>query len=122
MSSARDVYAVGAKGTILHFDGTTWTAQTSGTTEMLVGVWSSNAGVTVLSGFRTQVLGEQPPTTPSAVRPTELEQLIQQVFIPLPPPQAGPAAPPQAGPTAPSPPIFPDLPADVNQDLASPSQ
>ncbi len=117
-SSARDVYAVGAKGTILHFDGTTWTAQTSGTTEMLVGVWSSNAGVTVQPGFRTQVLGKQPPTTPSTVRPTELEQIIQRVFIPL-PPQAGP---PAAGPPAPSPPTFPDIPPDVSQDLASPSQ
>jgi len=42
-SSASDVYVVGAKGTILHStDGTTFTAQTSGTKQDLRSVWGSS--------------------------------------------------------------------------------
>jgi photosystem II stability/assembly factor-like uncharacterized protein/long-subunit fatty acid transport protein len=36
------IYAVGANGTILHFDGTTWNPMTSGTTELLYGIWGSS--------------------------------------------------------------------------------
>ena len=38
-TSATNVYAVGLNGTILHYDGTTWTAETSGTTNKLNAVW-----------------------------------------------------------------------------------
>ncbi|MCX5990868.1 MAG: PKD domain-containing protein [Chloroflexi bacterium] len=38
-SSASDVYAVGNGGTILHYNGTSWSAQVSGTTNDLLGVW-----------------------------------------------------------------------------------
>ncbi len=38
-SSARDVWAVGAYGTVMHYDGTAWSAGTSGTEEHLFGVW-----------------------------------------------------------------------------------
>ena len=38
-SSANDIYAVGFKGTILHFDGSSWTQMQSGTEANLEGVW-----------------------------------------------------------------------------------
>jgi hypothetical protein len=37
----RDVFAVGAAGTIMHFDGTTWAPMNSPTTQQLQGVWGS---------------------------------------------------------------------------------
>jgi hypothetical protein len=42
-SSSSDVFAVGNSGTILHYDGSTWSAMTSGTTSFLSGVWGSSA-------------------------------------------------------------------------------
>jgi hypothetical protein len=40
-SSATDVYAVGASGTIVHYAGSgSWVAQTSGTTNTLRGTWA----------------------------------------------------------------------------------
>jgi hypothetical protein len=41
--SATDVFAVGDAGTILHYDGTDWSAMSSGTTASLNGVWGSSA-------------------------------------------------------------------------------
>lgn len=41
-SSDRDVFAVGAGGTILHYDGTTWDNMTSNTSVDLFGVWGSS--------------------------------------------------------------------------------
>jgi hypothetical protein len=44
-SSGTDIYAVGAGGRVLHNAGTTsWTAQTSGTTVTLRGVWADTPG------------------------------------------------------------------------------
>lgn len=40
-SSGSDVFAVGDAGTILHYDGHTWSPMISGTTEDLSGVWGS---------------------------------------------------------------------------------
>ena len=40
--SATDVFAVGFGGTILHYDGATWSAMTSGVTGPLEGVWGSS--------------------------------------------------------------------------------
>jgi len=37
------VFAVGDNGTILHYDGTDWSAQSSGTTAQLFDVWGSSA-------------------------------------------------------------------------------
>ncbi len=42
-SSATDVFAVGYVGTILHYNGSAWSAMSSGTTEYLHGVWGSSA-------------------------------------------------------------------------------
>ena len=41
-SSGSDVFAVGNGGTILHYDGSAWSAMTSGTTFALNGVWGSS--------------------------------------------------------------------------------
>src|SRR5439155_245664 len=40
-SGRKDVFAVGTGGTILHYDGTSWTVQPSGTPQVLYGVWGS---------------------------------------------------------------------------------
>ncbi len=40
-TAANDVFAVGENGTILHYDGTAWTATTP-TDQTLIGVWSSS--------------------------------------------------------------------------------
>lgn len=42
-SGPNDVFAVGAAGTILHFDGSQWSIMNSGTTEWLGGVWGSSS-------------------------------------------------------------------------------
>ncbi|MFQ5826374.1 MAG: PKD domain-containing protein, partial [Dehalococcoidia bacterium] len=42
-SSATDVFAVGIGGTIVHYNGTSWSAMSSGTTDLLWGVWGSSA-------------------------------------------------------------------------------
>ena len=39
---ASDVFAVGDGGTILHYNGSTWSSMTSGTTNYLRGVWGSS--------------------------------------------------------------------------------
>ena len=41
-SAHDDIYAVGDSGTILHFDGDTWSELESGTTAGLYGVWGSS--------------------------------------------------------------------------------
>jgi hypothetical protein len=42
-SSGSDVFAVGADGTIVHYDGATWTPMSSGTSAELFSVWGSNS-------------------------------------------------------------------------------
>ncbi len=42
-SSSTDVFAVGASGTILHFNGSAWSAMSSGTTNNLCAVWGSTS-------------------------------------------------------------------------------
>ena len=40
-SSGSDVFCVGSMGMIVHYDGSTWTEMTSGTSEPLYGIWGS---------------------------------------------------------------------------------
>ena len=42
-SSSTDVYAVGDGGTILHYDGNTWSNMPSGTSDTLSAVWGSSS-------------------------------------------------------------------------------
>ena len=41
-SSGSNVFAVGANGTILHYNGSAWSLMTSGTTQALSGIWGSS--------------------------------------------------------------------------------
>ena len=53
-SSGSDVFAVGDLGTILHYDGSSWSAMSSGTTNDLWGVWgSSGSNVFAVGDFGT---------------------------------------------------------------------
>ena len=55
-SAPNDVFAVGAQGTILHYDGATWTAMISPTTRFLRAVWgSSGTDVIAVGGGGTIV-------------------------------------------------------------------
>lgn len=49
--AANDVYAVGARGTILHYDGTTWSAVTSPVTRSLFTVHGAESLVATVGGF-----------------------------------------------------------------------
>ncbi len=55
-SSATDVFAVAALGTILHYDGTAWTQHTTSTTEHLNSVWGSSATDVFAVGQRGTIL------------------------------------------------------------------
>ena len=41
-SGPTDIFAVGQQGTVMHYDGTSWTKLTTGTTATLTGVWGSS--------------------------------------------------------------------------------
>jgi hypothetical protein len=55
-SSGSDVFAVGDGGAILHYDGATWSAMRSGTTEWLSGVWGSSGSDVFAVGSNFTVL------------------------------------------------------------------
>ena len=55
-SSSSDVFAVGVNGTILHYDGTSWSAMTSGTTVLLYGIWGSSASDVFAAGVSGTIL------------------------------------------------------------------
>ncbi|MCK5796981.1 MAG: hypothetical protein KAI47_07355 [Deltaproteobacteria bacterium] len=69
-ASATDIWAVGASGTILHYDGKAWTAQKSGVTVDLQAIhgssatslWAVGASGTVLHYDGTTWRNEKPPT------------------------------------------------------------
>ncbi len=55
-SSGSNVFAVGDSGAILHYDGVSWSAMSSGTTNSLLGVWGSSGSDVLLGGC----LGDDP--------------------------------------------------------------
>jgi len=55
-TSASDVFAVGANGTILHYDGNDWSSMASGTTNNLNGVWGSSANYVFAVGANGTIL------------------------------------------------------------------
>jgi hypothetical protein len=67
-TSATDVWAVGYHGALKHFNGTTWTNFTSGTTEPLVAVWgTSPSNVWIVGGFDGTILHYNGTTWSSAL-------------------------------------------------------
>lgn len=55
-TSSSDVFVVGANGTILHYDGRSWTAMESGTTQGLYAVWGSSSNDVYAVGYGGTVL------------------------------------------------------------------
>jgi hypothetical protein len=55
-SSGSDVFAVGSGGTILHYDGTGWSAMSSGTNGLLGGVWGSSGSDVFAVGLHGTIL------------------------------------------------------------------
>ena len=55
-SSASDVFAVGQNGTILHYDGSSWSSMSSGTSNELLGVWGSSASDAFAVGSWSTIL------------------------------------------------------------------
>ena len=55
-NSSSDVYAVGAGGTILHYDGAGWNPMQSGTSEDLNDVWGSSSSDVYAVGSESTLL------------------------------------------------------------------
>jgi hypothetical protein len=63
-TSPSDVFAVGDNGTILHYDGSVWSAMASGTTASLGRVWGASSREVYTSGLRYDGSGWSPLTPP----------------------------------------------------------
>ena len=74
-TSGTDVFAVGAGGTILHYNGTSWSSMTSGTTNTLSGVWGSSGTNIFAVGASGTILfyGNSPPELASIGNKTVAE-------------------------------------------------
>jgi hypothetical protein len=55
-TASKDVWAVGEVGTILHWDGTSWSESPSGTNEDLADVWGSGAHDVWAVGYSGNIL------------------------------------------------------------------
>jgi hypothetical protein len=55
-SSGSDVFAVGYYGTILHYDGASWSLMDSGMTRSLYGVWGSSSTNVFAVGYYGTIL------------------------------------------------------------------
>ena len=55
-SSSQDVFAIGRRGTILHYNGTEWSGQTSGTQASLNGLWGSGPDNIFAVGYDGTIL------------------------------------------------------------------
>ncbi len=55
-SSEHDVFAVGRQGLILHYDGATWNAITTGRGEWLQGIWGSSSRDVFVGGLVDSIL------------------------------------------------------------------
>ena len=56
-SSGSDVFAVGHYGTILHYDGSSWSPMNSGTSYHLRGVWGSSGSDVFAVGHSASGIG-----------------------------------------------------------------
>ncbi|MBI5136812.1 MAG: hypothetical protein HZA24_05680 [Nitrospirae bacterium] len=55
-SAPGNLWAVGDKGRILHFDGRRWTRQDTAATDYLAGVWAAPSGAAFVTGYNGRVL------------------------------------------------------------------
>lgn len=55
-SSSNDIFVVGARGAVLHFDGAGWVKQESGTSQNLTAVWGSSSADVFAVGFDGTIL------------------------------------------------------------------
>ena len=55
-SSSSDVFAVGDGGTIIHYNGKSWSKMSSGTTNDLIGVWGSSSSDVFAVGDQGTIL------------------------------------------------------------------
>lgn len=55
-TSESDVFAVGREGTILHYDGSSWSALSTGRQEWLEGIWGSSPQDVFVAGGRDSIL------------------------------------------------------------------
>ncbi|QTA78056.1 immunoglobulin-like fold-containing [Desulfonema limicola] len=55
-SSGSDVFAVGLRGTILHYNGSVWSEMNSGTSNDLLGIWGSSASDVFAVGYIGTIL------------------------------------------------------------------
>jgi hypothetical protein len=54
--SSNDIFVVGTRGTVLHFDGARWSEQKSGTSRNLTAVWAPSSENVVAVGFDGTIL------------------------------------------------------------------
>ena len=55
-SSPSDIYAVGTRGVIIHYDGSSWNEMDSGTENDLLAVWGSSANDIYIAGADGTIL------------------------------------------------------------------
>ncbi len=55
-NSAKDVFAVGFNGAILHYDGRVWSRMESGTDVWLLGIWGSSPTNVIAAGQKGRLL------------------------------------------------------------------
>jgi hypothetical protein len=55
-NSSEDVFAVGGRGAVLHFDGRRWARQTSGTGKNLAAVWTASSSEAIAVGLDGVIL------------------------------------------------------------------
>ncbi len=89
-SSGSDVFAVGDYGTILHYDGSTWSSIPSGTTNYLLGIWGSSGSDVFVVGDHGTILhydGTLPPVTTTVPTTTTVSSTtISSTTTTIPPP------------------------------------
>jgi hypothetical protein len=71
-SSGSDIFAVGTNGTILHYDGTSWSSMASPTTYRLSGVWGSSGSDVFASGSYGIIIHYNGTSWSSMASPTSL--------------------------------------------------
>jgi hypothetical protein len=80
--SANDIYVCGARGTILHYDGMSWSQLPSGTMRTLFTVHGNDSSAAACGGAQSGVLVEQNGATFVDVTPANLLQM-NGVFVPI---------------------------------------